>query len=334
MKLIFCLLVTLSVLSAAGQATPRGSLYCASNGRFYPDEASFIAGCEGGGVVAPPPGPTKEELDQKDLAEAADDFVDKGNKFYKEGAWGQAIAYYKKALDYNPDNDDATYNIKKAQEKIAAEQTADIQEARLLAQQKLAQERIEAVTAQQQQAEERIKAQQQYNQSAATPPVNTDPSVVDTRNISTGLPKEVEDSIPHTPAGDRVRKGFEAIQAHDWKVALAWFQDALNHEPSDPGLQRLVDLAKYTLQMESQPAASKPVSQGVDLIKQSLGNYQDYVARHPELGNNLSDWQFLNTDTEDPAWMTFLKVISSWVPISEKVDPSIKPRSESLGVRG
>jgi tetratricopeptide (TPR) repeat protein len=79
------------------------------------------------------------------------------------------------------------------------------------------------------------------------PEVNTDPRVVDARKVPTGLPKSVEDSIPHTPAGDRVRKGFQAIQAHDWKVALAWFQDALNHEPGDPSLKRLVDLAKFTL---------------------------------------------------------------------------------------
>src|SRR5436305_12268082 len=35
-------------------------------------------------VPPPPPGPTKEELEQKDLREASDDFVDKGNKNYRE----------------------------------------------------------------------------------------------------------------------------------------------------------------------------------------------------------------------------------------------------------
>jgi hypothetical protein len=79
------------------------------------------------------------------------------------------------------------------------------------------------------------------------PDVNTDTHVVDARNVPSRLPKSVEDSIPNTPAGDRVRKGFQAIQVHDWKTALAWFQDALNHEPGDPSLKRLVDLALFTL---------------------------------------------------------------------------------------
>lgn len=74
-----------------------------------------------------------------------------------------------------------------------------------------------------------------------------DSRVVDARQVPTGLPPTVEAAIPASPAGDRVRKGFQAITDHDWKVARAWFQDALNHEPGNPGLQRLVDLAQFTL---------------------------------------------------------------------------------------
>lgn len=87
----------------------------------------------------------------------------------------------------------------------------------------------------------------------------TGPSKLDA-NVPTGLPKFVEDSIPHTPAGDRMRKGMEAVLNHDWKVALAWFQDALNHQPDDAGLKRLVDLAQYTLHREGQDATSHPLT--------------------------------------------------------------------------
>lgn len=95
---------------------------------------------------------------------------------------------------------------------------------------------------------------------------NTDPMVVDARNVPTGLPKSVEDNIPKTPAGDRVRKGFQAIMNHDWKVARAWFQDAHNHEPGDAGIKRLVDLAEYTLHKEQQPRppASKRTPNAAD----------------------------------------------------------------------
>lgn len=89
---------------------------------------------------------------------------------------------------------------------------------------------------------------------------NADPMVVDARNVPSGLPKSVDDAIPHTPSGERVRKGFQAIQDGDWKVALAWFKDALNKEPGNPGIARLVDLAQFTLDYRTRaqtPASGK-----------------------------------------------------------------------------
>lgn len=82
---------------------------------------------------------------------------------------------------------------------------------------------------------------------------NTDPMVVDARNVPSGLPKSVDDAIPHTPSGERVRKGFQAVQDGDWKVALAWFKDALNKEPGNLGIARLVDLAQFTLDYRTRP---------------------------------------------------------------------------------
>jgi tetratricopeptide (TPR) repeat protein len=92
-------------------------------------------------------------------------------------------------------------------------------------------------------------------QAAAGALPNTDPMVVDGRNVPSGLPKSVDNAIPHTPAGERVRKGFEALQIGDWKVALTWFQDALGKDPGDPDLQRLVDLAQFTLVYRTQVTA-------------------------------------------------------------------------------
>jgi len=85
---------------------------------------------------------------------------------------------------------------------------------------------------------------------ALVPP---DSMVVDARNVPTGLPKSVEDDIPNTPAGNRVRKGFQAIMDHDWKAARAWFQDALRQEPDDAGLKRLTDFAEYMVQNKNLP---------------------------------------------------------------------------------
>lgn len=85
-----------------------------------------------------------------------------------------------------------------------------------------------------------------------------DPSVVDARHVPTGLPKSVEAEIPDTPAGDRVRKGFQAIMGHDWNVAHAWFQDALNHDKGNAGIERLIELAEYSMKRAGQRVPALP----------------------------------------------------------------------------
>jgi len=76
-----------------------------------------------------------------------------------------------------------------------------------------------------------------------------DPRVVDARNVPSGLSKPVENAIAgayaNSPPGvsDRVRKGFQAAADRDWKVAKAWFEEALNRDPGNAGLKRLVELA-------------------------------------------------------------------------------------------
>ncbi len=95
------------------------------------------------------------------------------------------------------------------------------------------------------------------NTDAAQAP-DLDPMVVDARNVPTGLPKSVEAEIPDTPSGRRVRKGFEAVMDHDWSVALAWFQDAHNHEPDNAGILRLIDLAEFTIECRKHGCPSSP----------------------------------------------------------------------------
>lgn len=81
------------------------------------------------------------------------------------------------------------------------------------------------------------------------PAPHIDTSVVDARRVPSGLPKALDNAIAtaysSAPPGvsDRVRKGFQAVMLRDWKVAKAWFQDALNRDPNNAGLKRLVALA-------------------------------------------------------------------------------------------
>jgi tetratricopeptide (TPR) repeat protein len=132
-----------------------------------------------------------------------------------------------------------------------------------------------------------------------------DPMVVNAQNVPTGLPDSVAAQIPDTPAGNRIRKGFEAITEHDWNVAHAWFQDALNHDPGNAGIERLIELSEYTMDRESHPlplarprtappdtgapdtaaaaAIGANVNRGMDpdLAKAFEGFNRNYLTEHP-----------------------------------------------------
>lgn len=87
--------------------------------------ATHSWGCAYSAPQGPPP-PSAEELrrmrESKDLKEAAQDANDKGAECYKKRDWACAIRYFKEALDYDPDDADATYNLEKAQQAARKEE--------------------------------------------------------------------------------------------------------------------------------------------------------------------------------------------------------------------
>jgi hypothetical protein len=82
------------------------------------------------------------------------------------------------------------------------------------------------------------------------------------------LPKALDNAIASAyssaPPGvsDRVRKGFQAVMERDWKVAKAWFQDALKRDPNNAGLKRLVTLTDVP-QQPNQPG--RPGAKGASV---------------------------------------------------------------------
>ncbi len=114
-----------------------------------------------------------------------------------------------------------------------------------------------------------VQVSKQYNTSllaavnfaaSQKPAPHTDTSVVDARNVPSGLPKALDNAIASAYSSaapgvsDRVRKGFQAVMERDWKVAKAWFQDALKRDPNNAGLKRLVALTDTSQQPNRQPA--------------------------------------------------------------------------------
>lgn len=141
------------------------------------------------------------------------------------------------------------------EEGSAAEKACDIEQAAL----------TNSLNSHVQQSQDFNAAAQAAVVASATPIANSpsDISVVDARNVPSGLAKSVTDAIDSGYSGappgvsDRVRKGFQAITAHDWKVARAWFQDALNRDPKNAGLKRLAELADYTQKRIEREIAAK-----------------------------------------------------------------------------
>ena len=53
------------------------------------------------------------------------------------------------------------------------------------------------------------------------------------------------DEIEKSPAADMAHKALEAAAKHDWPVALAWWQTALQRDPANASLKRSVELAQW-----------------------------------------------------------------------------------------
>jgi tetratricopeptide (TPR) repeat protein len=271
-----------------------------------------VVDCTGGGVRRAPPGPTPEQIEaereavadreafdlyveqaraataRKDYAEALrlarerqavhdepivrqyiaslEQFilVNSGNEALNAGDFDRAIALYQQALQNDSSDENARYDLRlaRADRDRAARQAALSTTVSAL-----------AATAQ---AEPGAPQAPGLDFTTADPQrVSSDPMVVDARQAPSGLPPSVEAEIPPSPAGARVRKGFQAIATHDWVAARAWFQDAANQEPDNQGLKRLVDLAQDGVQRTagrgpmtppSEPAAapSIPSREGMD----------------------------------------------------------------------
>ncbi len=217
----------------------------------------------GSGNTSPgPSGPSPEQVKQqqerqrlKAKAWSSDEAMD----YFDRKDWDNAIRSFEEALDRDPDDPDLNDWLKRAKaEKAKARMPAVASPARPAPtnNSKVVDTRNEPAG---------LGGKSKSKASPATPkPVpklpSGDPMVVDGRNVPSGLPKALNNAIAKAyasaPPGvsDRVRKGFQAVMDRDWKVAKAWFQDALNRDPTNAGLKRLVALTDSPQQPNMQPA--------------------------------------------------------------------------------
>ena len=150
----------------------------------------------------------KAELQrQRDIEWSSEEAAD----YAKRGDWNNAIRSFEEALDRDPDNEALARDLSRARSEKARAAVAAVSPGILV------------------------------------PAVNKDSSVVDTR----GVPQDAADLIARvpqlaqSPAANAIRKGFQAVMTRDWKVALAWWQTALQRDPHNNALIRSIDLAQW-----------------------------------------------------------------------------------------
>jgi len=189
-------------------------------------EAICQGSCGGGCgpcTTAPvPTGPSAEEVKQqkerarlKAKAWSSDEALD----YFDRKDWDNAIRSFEEALERDPDDPDLNNWLKRTKA-------------------------------------EKAKAQMPVLALPAKPAPHTDPSVVDARVPRDGayLIAQVPE-LARSPAADRITKGYQAVIASDWPVALAWWQDALQRDPNNAALKRSVDLAQWMVDRRKAVAA-------------------------------------------------------------------------------
>jgi len=204
-----------------------------------------------------------EEKRQKAIV----DTNNKGVEYHKKNDFVNAIIQYEAALAQDPENEIYKKNLENARASQKFEQDVEARRDAWWKDSAVAADRVKGVMGGLSfdgAGGTPAAADGELGFSSSIPAAaapNGDAMVVDARNVPSGLSASVERSIkaayPDAPPAvtDRLRKGFQAVETRDWKAARAWFQDALQRDPTNAGLQRFVELTEDPAQR------AKPVPQ-------------------------------------------------------------------------
>jgi len=334
MKPVFYLMISLLPLSGAAQTNNAEWLRMKQDcglpaSLAYNDWVKQNMPCyKGNNNNSQPSGPTAAEIAARQAEDArnqriteASNLNDQGIEAYNAGDYQTAIRDFQDALDKMPDDATIKANLQKAKDQVAYLAAAKKQ----MEEEAFNKNKTETLNqlkgiSDSGTFDARLRDAPNSGSGALNlktlPDANTDTRVVDARNVPSGLPRSVDDAIlsgyAAAPPGvsDRVRKGFQAIAAHDWILAKAWFGDALNHDPNNQGLKRLVELADYTRRsLEQQKAAkiSEASLKKITLLPQDSdmrflfpGDESPASRKHLQLPQD-SDMRFLFPDDAAPA---------------------------------
>lgn len=211
------------------------------DGIFMPDGVcADPRGCDVTSSPSPTPsGPSPEQVkQQKERArlKAKEWSSDEAVDYVDRKDWDNAIRSFEEALERDPDDPELNDGLNRAKAEKAKE-------------------RAPAVAA-----------------PSRPAPIN-DNKVVDARVPRDGA--YLTDQVPElrdSPEANRITKGFQAVINHDWPVALAWWQDALNRDPNNAALKRSVDLAQWMVDKRKAKAAGPVTPLGAAIHSASRGD--------------------------------------------------------------
>jgi tetratricopeptide (TPR) repeat protein len=203
-----------------------------------------------------------------------------------------AARYFQQALLSDPDDAVIRQNLANAQSRLAAQQAA-ASAAEQQRRNKLVADKMQESVRNFAQALDSAPAADgldfEGRSTGATPRAGASsgldfvaaPSAAAPSRLPKAMDGAITDVYRKAPAGvsERMRKGFQSVEAKDWTAARAWFQDALNRDPGNIGIQRLVALCSYT--KDRSPRAGLSFADDFD---QSVNDfYLGYAPTHPEL---------------------------------------------------
>lgn len=256
-----------------------------------PPAAATPAQAEAPNAEPPIPTASPEEVARQQRHASTLALNNQGCDAYAKRNWAAAAADFQQALASEPNDQTFHNNLANAYtcQAVEARDNGDYETAITFLQKAIAQNPDNAASLQSQVAAIRQRLQNREQDKAisanmqrgldtlvqnltATPPSSilqpVEPPVVDARNVPSDLPRSVENAIDaayrNAPAGviDRVRKGFQAVMNQDWKVAKAFFQEALNRDLDNAGLKSLVTAADSSLDRAKQAGALTYVELG------------------------------------------------------------------------
>lgn len=217
--------------------------------------------------------------------EAAYALNEQGIEAHKKGDWATAASYFEQALKNSPDDPVIKQNVANARVWLAnyeAKEKAERDAAEAKRRDKAAADNMQQSI---QNFAKTLNAAPSsggldFDGGSSANPANGgksdgldftsgDTKVVDARKVPSGLPKSLDDAIAVAYRGaspeviQRVRRGFEAVMNRDWNLAKAYFQDALNRDPTNANLKNLVKLSAHD---KDAPVLQLPTDSDVELL--------------------------------------------------------------------